>query len=274
MSHFLEDTVKMILNLALVIFTGLLSGCGTLSDGKRWGQDATLFPGWQRVGNAAVRAALSPGTWIPAAGAAGFQIGHFDENLSDWALDRTPVFGSRENAGNATDTIGTIADIELYLSILLTPDGDEPKEWAVSKVKGAVVDFAALRLNDLATDSLKGTTKRTRPNGSDDRSFPSSLASSAATSSTLAYENIKCFPIPQTAKTVIGIGSTALCALGGWGRVEAGAHYPSDVLAGLSLGHFLALFVQDAFLGIDGERFWVEAEPIGGGLVLTVIFEW
>ena len=266
--------MKIILSLALVMFTVPLSGCGTLPDGRRWGQDARLFPGWQRLGNAAVRAALSPGTWIPAAGAAGFLIGDFDENLAGWASDRTPVFGSRSNAGEATDIIGTIADMELYLSILLAPDGDDPKQWMVSKAKGAVVDLAALRLNDVASDFLKRTTKRTRPDGSDDRSFPSVHASGAATSATLAYENFKHLPIPQTAKTVIGFGSTALCALGAWGRIEAGAHYPSDVVAGLSLGHFLALFMQDAFLGIDGGRVGFDAAPIDDGVALRVTIKW
>lgn len=266
--------MRLTLGLALIMLTGLLSGCGTLPDGRRWGQDATLFPGWQRIRNSAVRAALSPGTWIPAAGAAGFQITHLDENLSDWASDQTPVFGSRNHADHATYTIGTIADMELYLTILLAPDGKDPKQWAISKGKGALVDLAALSLNGMATGFLKRTTRRTRPDGSDDMSFPSSHASSAAASSTLAYENIKSFPVPEATRKAIGIGSTALCTLGAWGRVEAGLHYTSDVLAGLSLGHFLALFVKEAFPGIDGKHIWAEANPVDGRLLLGVTLAW
>jgi hypothetical protein len=36
-----------------------------------------------------------------------------------------------------------------------------------------------------------------------------------------------------------------------WARIEAGAHYPTDVLAGAALGNFVSLFVHDAFLGGD-----------------------
>jgi hypothetical protein len=36
-----------------------------------------------------------------------------------------------------------------------------------------------------------------------------------------------------------------------WARVEAGSHYPSDVLAGVAMGHFIGAFINDAFLGIE-----------------------
>lgn len=36
-----------------------------------------------------------------------------------------------------------------------------------------------------------------------------------------------------------------------WARVEARKHYPADVLAGLSPGHFISAFVGDAFLGVE-----------------------
>lgn len=266
--------MKIILGIVLVIFTGMVSGCGTLPNGQRWGQNATLMPGWQKLGDAAARAALSPATWIPAAGVVVFQIGDFDENLSGWAMDQTPVFGSRQDAADATDTIAAISNMELYLSIMLTPSGETPKDWALAKGKGAAVDFAAVALNAWTTDFLKSTTKRTRPDGSNDRSLPSGHASNAATRLTLAYENFKQLSLPQTAKTAIGIGSATLGALSAWGRVEAGRHYPSDVLAGLALGHFIALFVQDAFLGIDGEHLGLKAEPTDGGMLIGFTYRW
>ena len=33
-----------------------------------------------------------------------------------------------------------------------------------------------------------------------------------------------------------------------WARVEAGRHFPSDVLAGAALGNFITTFILDAFL--------------------------
>lgn len=40
-----------------------------MPDGRRWGQDVTLFPGCERLGRAAKKALLDPGTWVPAVGA-------------------------------------------------------------------------------------------------------------------------------------------------------------------------------------------------------------
>jgi membrane-associated phospholipid phosphatase len=51
-----------------------------------------------------------------------------------------------------------------------------------------------------------------------------------------------------------------------WARVEAGAHYPSDVLVGMSIGNFFGLMFSDAFLN-DGlrERLALAFDPLPGG---------
>ena len=36
-----------------------------------------------------------------------------------------------------------------------------------------------------------------------------------------------------------------------YARVEAKEHFPSDVLVGAALGHFIGVFANEAFLGID-----------------------
>jgi len=48
---------------------------------------------------------------------------------------------------------------------------------------------------------------------------------------------------------VLDAGFISFGAGTSWARVEAGMHYPSDVLAGAALGHFIAAVVNDAFLG-------------------------
>ena len=60
------------------------------------------------------------------------------------------------------------------------------------------------------------------------------------------WENLKCYPMSSEGEAAILTSTAALCTLGGWGRVEAGAHYPSDVLVGFALGHFIGVFVNDA----------------------------
>ena len=82
------------------------TGCGTLPDGSRWGQDAFTYFDSNRIAKAAKDAFLSPHTLIPLAGAAVFAIDDFDERASDWATDRTPVFGSEKDARDASDQPG------------------------------------------------------------------------------------------------------------------------------------------------------------------------
>jgi len=46
------------------------------------------------------------------------------------------------------------------------------------------------------------------------------------------------------------LGNLLLATGVGVARVEAGAHYPADVLAGAAIGHFLSAFIYDAFIGL------------------------
>ncbi len=265
--------MKTLLRIWLIMLAVLLIGCGTLSNGRRWGQDATLLPGSKRVGRAAVRAISSSGIWLPLSGAAALQIDHMDERVSDWASTHTPLFASQEGAEEITDRIRDAAGIVLCASVLATPSGDAPAEWVAAKAKGAAVDFAAVALTRRTVDLLKERANRRRPNGADARSFPSGNASSTAVRSTLAYRNLACTGLSTPGRAAVGMGLTGLSLLSGWGRVEAGAHYPSDVLVGLGLGHFIALFVQDAFLGLQNEPCRVEAARLDGGVQFGVTWE-
>ena len=67
-------------------------------------------------------------------------------------------------------------------------------------------------------------------------------------------------------RTAAVIGLDTLTFATGWARVEAGAHYPSDVLVGMSIGHFFGEIFTDAFLG-DGlsERVALSFEPAKRG---------
>ena len=47
---------------ALLLALAALTRCGTPPNGRGWGQDATLFPGWRQVRNAAVNAATAHST--------------------------------------------------------------------------------------------------------------------------------------------------------------------------------------------------------------------
>jgi hypothetical protein len=250
------------LSFALVLcLIHLLSGCGTMANGRAWGQDATLFPGWHRVGKAALHAALEPGTWAPAAGAGLFQIGSLDRNLSHWASNHTPIFGSQTSAGTASDVLNGVSEGVAVITVLATPSGEQAGDWALNKAKGLGVDIAAVALTSGINTGLKAAVNRPRPNGLS-QSFPSGHASNTSVCNTLSARNVDCLAIPDGARLGLKIGFASLTVSTAWARVEARQHYPSDVLAGMALGHFLGAFINDAFLGTEAPKnFFFSVEP-------------
>ena len=74
-------------------------------------------------------------------------------------------------------------------------------------------------------------------------------------------------------RPVLQIGNTVLASGVAWARVEARKHYPSDVLAGAALGHFLTAFIHDAFLNLpeDGSVDF-SIYPMKGGAGLELCF--
>jgi hypothetical protein len=113
----------------------VLSGCGTLPDGRVWGEAATWRPGWERISTAARESVRDPWVWAPALGAAVFQVDDWDRRLSDWARDETPVFGSQHQAEQWSDDLRTASVVAHYATIIATPSGDDPQRWLVSKAK-------------------------------------------------------------------------------------------------------------------------------------------
>lgn len=242
----------------------LLGGCATLPNGRGWGADATIRPGWDRVREAAVSAARDPWVWVPLAGATVFQFGSFDRRTSDWARENTPIFGSTENAEQWSDDLRDVSRLLQFGTLLATPSGGEPREWIANKARGFAVELAAMGATAAATGLLKQSTGRERPNASDDESFPSGHTSSAAVNGRLALINLESISMPRGARIAANVGIDLTTFGTGWARVEAGVHYPSDVLVGMALGNFFARFATDAFLRRDS-RESVAVTPTDGG---------
>lgn len=244
--------------VALVALLSGASGCTTLDDGSRWGEDATLFPSLAVLERAAVDAATDPWTWAPLAAAALFAIDDWDEEASDWARFETPIFGSTESAADASDDLRSAAYTAMLATSLATASGEAPLEWTLAKGKGLLVEAGARSMAGFVTDGLKRGVGRERPNGEDDRSMCSGHTSSAAASAFLARRNLDSIPwIPDGARQPAHVLVRALPLATGWARVEAGEHYPSDVLVGAAVGNFFARFVHDAFLGLPDST-WLE----------------
>ena len=259
--------------LARLCLFGLLCVCCNVASGKSWGQDATLTPGWERVGRAAKNAAMATGTWAPAAGALALQIGHADKNLQVWAAKNNPVFGSQRNADRMSDHLLRASGALWLASGLAAPSGSEEGEWLQNKAQGIGVQMGAGVLLRSTVGILKDTTKRERPNGLGASSFPSYHASNTSIFNTMAAKNIEHLGWSGNTVESTRIGLGALTAAASWARVEANQHYPSDILAGIALGHFFGAFFTDAFLGIDDpNQALVLFEPSRGGYTIIVRF--
>jgi len=245
----------------IVFVTIALCGCsGTVSNGRRWGEDVTLTPGWEKVGRSALNTLKSPKVWAPAIGALALQIDNSDERISDWALEHHPIFKDRDQANDASNDLLTASKMVYGLSVIAAPSGSLDTQWGRSKAKALGVGLAAYWLTGITTDGLKSATKRELPNSSDDDSFPSAHTSKSAVLAILADRNLQTTDMPSWAKVATKTGLTTLPLATGWARVEAAVHYPSDILAGMALGHFFGMFINDAFMGIDKDVFQLAIE--------------
>jgi len=257
--------------LSVMIFSlSLFCGCGTLPHGKGWGEDATVSPGWDKVGKAVYNSMVSPFTWLPVAGAAILQIDNWDHKLSGWASDKTPIFGSQVSADNWSNYLLYTSGAIYGTTALLTPGRDRAGEWLTDKMKGFIVGGAAIGLSEGVVGILQPALDRGRPDGSR-QSFPSGHATAAASFSTLAAKNIGTLQLARHTEIAAESGLVLITAGTAWARVEAKRHYPADILAGMAIGHFISAFVNDAFLGLDSSRGVVpDAEISKNGVFLSV----
>jgi hypothetical protein len=197
--------------LTVVVGASVLSGCAS---SKRGLEPRDYWPSGERWKHAATRALTDRGTWIPLAGAAVVSIDDWDREISDWAVENTPIFGSDENARQASDTLWIATQLSMAGTALAVPSGNGAWEWKPERLLlasgHASQAFTMARMACLNTDDLTGLSRGWR----------------------------------LTLKTTF----TTLAGATAWSRVEGGKHYPSDVLVGAALGNFVAIFVHDAFL--------------------------
>ena len=239
--------------LALFSLVALTAACGTLPNGRAWGEDATATPGWRQVRAAAWEAARSPRVWVPLAAAALLQIDDWDRGIADWAREDTPVFGSGTRAARWSDDLRTASIVAFHATSLATPGGDSPREWLPNKLRGYAVGAAAIASTTGLTQGLKSAAGRRRPHGADHESFPSGHTAVAAVHDRLAGLNLHALDLEPRTRRLVGAGLDAITIGTSWARVEAGWHFPSDTLVSASMGAFFAQFYHDAFLGLAHE---------------------
>ncbi len=204
-------------------------------------------PSFERVKQAASSATNTYHFRIPLA--LGLIAFAFDGRISDSAARHTPLFGSQENAENWTDALVVgLVPMMLYSAMQSDlPVKDEPAYITRAKFIGfqsliILADFTLIT-------SLKNSSKRVRPDESDDLSFPSGHSSVSSGLSRTVFNNIN---NSQHRDTTFGrvLQGTAFTSsiLVAWGRVEARKHHLSDVLLGNALGAFISDFLYATFL--------------------------
>jgi len=250
----------------------LITSCGTLENGRGWGQDALYPVNGKRVSNALYNAATDWGTLIPAGAAVVSSFDNFDERVNSWATGRTPIFGSMDSASRTANYLEGILVAEVFLTALATPSGEDSGEWVSSKAKGMSVELGAELVTAGVTSGLKDITNRERPNGGNN-SFPSGHSSGAFASSALANRNLQSIPMSDNLRIALEVGNVLLASATAWARVEADAHWLSDVLAGAAIGYFFGVFIHDAFMGLPEENpVQVKVVPLHGGAMLSLSF--
>lgn len=264
---------NLMILLAVVSISLSVTGCGTLSNGRGWGQDAIFPVDFKKIPRAAFNALVDPQTFIPAAGALVFGLSKWDKNVSHWASGHTPIFGSTQNAANYAMYFEIPLYTEVFITALATPSGGDSKDWVYSKLKGIAVEGAAELVTAGATSLFKDTTGRTRPNGSGNKSFPSGEASAAFSSVALSNRNLDSIELPQEVRIPLKVVNILLGSTVAWARVEAQAHFPSDVLAGAAIGNFLSATVHDAFLNLPKDKgYGFGISPLKGGVMAGLYF--
>ena len=224
-------------------------GCSTLGHRPQAGQPAAAQTRRPTLSHAVRDAFLDPQTWLPAAAAVVFAATDLDDSVSDWAIDHTPLFGSRSAARDASDYLKWILQAETLATVIARPTDQVDKPWWSTKAKQVGVELLASGVSAGTTRGLKELTNRERPDGSNSLSFPSGHATTAFSSATLSNRNLDAINLAPKVKYPLQIGNLLLASGVSWARIEGAKHFPSDVLAGAAIGHFFSAVIHDVFLG-------------------------
>ena len=201
------------------------------------------WPGWKAGGEAFVKTIKRPSVWGLAAGAVVFGATNADKAVSDWARDTTPIFNDSDNAKDWSNHLKTLANVGAYGTALAVPENED-----TGKLKRVVLNTTSWYVNHLTNRVLKENIDRTRPDGSNENSFPSGHTAETWQASVMASRHMAVIPVSDNAKLAADIGFYTVGAHGGWSRVESGKHFPSDVLMSAAIASFYANWLYDWFI--------------------------
>ena len=155
-------------------------------------------------------------------------------------IDEVFVGERPQRLGEVTDTMSLLgARVFLYPALastfLIGKAMDRP---GIARTAAQMTQ--ALLLTDILVVPLKVATGRTRPDGSNDWSFPSGHVAGAFALATVLQHNYG---------LKVGVPAYAFASLMGAARVDARRHFVSDVIVGAAIGYFAASTVNKRFRG-------------------------
>ena len=248
----------------------LLAGAAAYPSTAAAEKKKSFWPRGSAWSQAARRGLRDPGTWAPAAAAAAIAIGGWDQQISDWAVENTPVFGSIEAADEWSDRLAVAGDVGMIATALSIHAESRP--WHL-RGKTLLVEETGVLAALSVTSVLKSATDRERPDESDQRSFPSGHATRAFAYAAASRRNLSATRLSRGWQLGIGAGLETLAAGTAWARVEGQDHFPTDVLVGAAVGNYVALLFHDAFLGAPERALVsVDANPKRPSLLVVLHF--
>lgn len=240
----------------IIRFCLLLSliSCAFIKRDGDWGKNTFKLRA-KNVGRAFIDNARDPHVWAPLIGAGVLGFSKQDQKISDWASEKTPVFGSKKVAHEESNEHEEVLEAYSYASLFLTRSWDGGYgSYVFNKAKGGVVMYYASSVSHSATNGLKTTFNRERPNKGDHKSMPSGHSSRAATYNLVIRRNLQQSRIHPFTNKLLLYTSGAITAATMWARVEAKMHYTSDILVGYSLGNFVGGTFFDALMNLDKDE--------------------
>jgi membrane-associated phospholipid phosphatase len=219
---------------------------------------------WDRTQRAVAASSTDPAVWAPLAGALLLQAGSADADIARWIGDETPLFGNAGSADRASDVLRDATEWTQWSAATARVLGTPADTWALHGANSAALGYAGYELNQTLTDGVKARAGRMRPDGSDRLSFPSGHTSTASVRAALTWQHLRRSELPPWGLRTIGWTATGLAVTTAWARLEAGKHYPSDVLVGWAMGRWVGHFLGELLLGAPAGLHLVVAPASSG----------
>ena len=194
------------------------------------------------------------------------------------AFDRNAINNFSESALQTSDLL-LYGSMLAPLSLLL--DKKVRQDWLTVGVMGVEV----LMITYGVTSTTKASVLRTRPYAyNPDVSLElkqepdarySFFSGHTAVSASVTFFAAKVFSDmnPNSKwKPLVWVGAAVVPAATGWARVEAGKHFPTDVVAGYVVGAAIGYFIPVLHLKKDVSKATLNLEPHSNGLALRLVF--